>query len=427
MPTSNTLSADGLVRKGIRPRFRLSIDLPGSTAFRRSYPFRKHWVAIGILTAFDIVFLIPAVTTWRQASAGWAGFEDLFDLVGALFMSAWLLGWSIAPLLMTTLLLVMLFGREIVTARPGTLRIHFGLPVIGIAADYDVHRMRNLRHEEPAPKSGKSWRGPHLVFDYGANAIGFGSNVSRQDLSAIEHEIQLASGSSVRRGEATVAELEERWESEPEAEEATAEPEQQEAVGPPLGWTSPSTLALIVANLVPVAGAVFFGWNLGDVMVLYWAESAVIGFYNLCKLIKINRWTGILSGVLFIAHFGAFMAVHFLFIWGIFVKGLADSSGGDLTEVARLFVGLWPALLALFVSHGISFFKNFLGKREYVGRNVSKQMAEPYGRIALMHVVLIFGGGLTIIFGEPTPVLLVVIAGKIWFDVVAHIKQRGDV
>ena len=48
-----------------------------------------------------------------QAAGEWSRFDSLFDLVGALFLSAWLLGWSIAPLLMTAVLLLMLFGREV--------------------------------------------------------------------------------------------------------------------------------------------------------------------------------------------------------------------------------------------------------------------------------------------------------------------------
>ena len=43
-------------------------------------------------------------------------------------------------------------------------------------------------------------------------------------------------------------------------------------------------LALVVANLVPVAGMVFMGWELSDVMVLYWAESAIIGLFNIAKI-----------------------------------------------------------------------------------------------------------------------------------------------
>jgi hypothetical protein len=51
-------------------------------------------------------------------------------------------------------------------------------------------------------------------------------------------------------------------------------------------------------------------------------------------------------------------------------------------------------------------------------------MSEPYSRIIFMHLVLIFGGGVTMILGETTPVLLIVIALKIYFDIKAHLKQR---
>ena len=41
-----------------------------------------------------------------------------------------------------------------------------------------------------------------------------------------------------------------------------------------------------------------------------------------------------------------------------------------------------------------------------------------------MHLVLILGGGLTLILGESTPVLLLAIAAKIGIDVRAHLAQR---
>ena len=76
-----------MIRKGIRPGFKISHDLnqsPGS--WRRVLPFRRSWIAITVLAAMDIVFLIPAVTTFGQAAAEWSEFESLFDLVGALFL-----------------------------------------------------------------------------------------------------------------------------------------------------------------------------------------------------------------------------------------------------------------------------------------------------------------------------------------------------
>jgi hypothetical protein len=88
---------------------------------------------------------------------------------------------------------------------------------------------------------------------------------------------------------------------------------------------------------------------------------------------------------------------------------------------------LWPALAVLFASHALSFFTNFLGRKEYRSRTIQTQMSEPYKRIIFMHMVLIFGGGLTLVLGESTPVLMLAIAVKIWVDVREHLKQREPV
>jgi hypothetical protein len=42
--------------------------------------------------------------------------------------------------------------------------------------------------------------------------------------------------------------------------------------------------SLIVANLIPLAGVLFFGWSLFETMVVYWLENGVIGFFNLFKI-----------------------------------------------------------------------------------------------------------------------------------------------
>ncbi|MFC1689622.1 DUF6498-containing protein, partial [Pseudomonadota bacterium] len=152
-----------------------------------------------------------------------------------------------------------------------------------------------------------------------------------------------------------------------------------------------------------------------------------IGFFNVCKIAVIGRWFALAAGPFFLGHFGGFMAVHFLFIYMFFVKGpdAMDSADGDLAEVARLFLILWPALLALAISHSYSFFNNFLGRGEYKGRTVSGQMSEPYARIVFMHLVLIFGGGLSLVLGQTELVLIVVIAAKIFVDLKAHVREHS--
>lgn len=416
-----------MIRKGLKPRLKFGLDTPGEgETFRRVLPFRRSWVAIALLAAFDAAFIVPAVITFRQAISEWSNFDSLFDLVAAIFLSAWIIGWMIAPLVLTAILLLLISGRETLKAGPGKVEIFLGIPFVGVTSRYDVSKMRNLRFEQPPKKSGKAWRGPHVAFDYGANTIAFGSNIRSDEVAELRSQLELATGAKIRRGEAFEEETVEKWELAAETASplpiATAAP-----VNEPLSLTSPTTLVLIIANLVPVAGSVFLDWKLSDVMLLYWAESAVIGFFNVCKIIVIDRWAALFAGPFFAAHFGGFMAVHFLFIYSIFIEGMDEqgSSGGDLAEVALLFSSLWPALVALFLSHAYSFYANFLARGEYRGRTVKDQMSEPYSRIIFMQMVLIFGGGLTMMLGSPVPVLLIMIALKIFFDIKAHLKQHS--
>jgi len=418
-----------MIRKGLRPGFKFGPEssVKGEN-FRRVLPFRRSWPAIVVVAAMDAAFLFPAIYTFRQAVAEWSAYDSLFDLVGALFLTAWLMGWSLAPLILTAIVVMLLFGREVLKAGPGVVDIFLGVPFFGVTARYEATKIRNLRFETPPKKSGKSWRGPHLVFDYGANAVAFGSGVDTTAVAALRQELEAATGTVIRHGAAPDADTREAWEEVAKPDMVQPLPViDSGGAHAPLTLQSPTTLALIAANLVPLAGSAFFGWKLSDVMVLYWAESAVTGVFNICKIIVIGRWAGVFAGLFFAGHFGGFMAVHFLFIYTLFVEPTQTgvSSGGDLAQVARLFMALWPALLALFVSHAFSFFSNFIGRREYLVRTVRDQMSEPYGRIVFMHLVLIFGGGLSMILGNPAPVILIVIALKIFFDVKAHLKQHA--
>ncbi|MBT8055237.1 MAG: hypothetical protein KJN69_15175, partial [Gammaproteobacteria bacterium] len=135
-----------MIRIGLKPRIRLGLDIPENRGgFRREWRFRRSWIAIAVLAVLDAVFLGIAVMTFGEASGEWSRFDSLFDLVGAVFLSAWLLGWSMAPLLMTGILVLMLFGRETLKIRPGAVELTIGLPFVGLEATYDVSKMRNLR------------------------------------------------------------------------------------------------------------------------------------------------------------------------------------------------------------------------------------------------------------------------------------------
>lgn len=188
-----------------------------------------------------------------------------------------------------------------------------------------------------------------------------------------------------------------------------------------------SVIPLIIANIIPLFGVMFFNWSLFQILFLYWLESGVIGFYNVFKLIKINGLLNILLVPFFIVHFGGFMAGHLIFIFAFFAPELTHASffPQSKTFLPLLQTSIFP-IMTLFISHGISFFTNFIGKREYQHMNAGKQMQAPYKRIIIMHLTILFGGWLILLFKEPVLGLILLIAIKMIIDIRTHEKEHAS-
>lgn len=178
---------------------------------------------------------------------------------------------------------------------------------------------------------------------------------------------------------------------------------------------SKSALTLMLANLFPIVGVLALGWSVRSVLVLYWLENVTIWLFNIPKILmcegtKAHR---ISTAMFFFVHFGGFTLIHGLFVFQLF-KEPANHAGAAM----GVFYGF--SILSLFVSHLISFQTNFVGKKEYIGRDAQTQMFIPYGRVVVMHVVIIFGALMAQKYGSPLPALLLLIALKTTIDLVAH-------
>jgi len=51
----------------------------------------------------------------------------------------------------------------------------------------------------------------------------------------------------------------------------------------------PSTLILLGANLLPLAGVLFWSWDAFVLLMLYWLETAVIGFWTIVRVATAPR------------------------------------------------------------------------------------------------------------------------------------------
>lgn len=207
--------------------------------------------------------------------------------------------------------------------------------------------------------------------------------------------------------------------------------------------------ALLIANLIPVFGVIFFDWDARNVLLLYWLENLVIGAYTLLRMLATHKWRALGAAAFFSFHFSFFCGGHGMFVFAL--SGLGSEGMNDpldnfwpenddlafLIPLQMLFAILgWMLseapgmlglpLLAFIVSHGISAYTHHVVLREDDGRDVDAIMWDPYGRIFLLHIALLFGSFIIIFSGGGGiwPVLLLLIGFKTAFDVHQHRRSH---
>jgi hypothetical protein len=177
-------------------------------------------------------------------------------------------------------------------------------------------------------------------------------------------------------------------------------------------------LLILLSNLIPLYGIVFLGWNLAVLLILYWLESAVFGFYAVLKMLITPGGPKKLFLIpFFFLHFGGFMFGHLLAIV-TFLVDFFKVEGLDPNQLKFY-------LLAAFLSHGASFLINFVGKMEYQRSSVEKEALAPYLRIVLMQITIVIGAvlHLTLKF-DSNAILILLIMAKTSADLFSHLSQH---
>jgi hypothetical protein len=98
-----------------------------------------------------------------------------------------------------------------------------------------------------------------------------------------------------------------------------------------------SVIALILANLPPIMGVLFLGWQVFPILFLFWMENVIIGASNVLKMIICSPGDERQSAAkvfmipFFCVHYGIFTAVHGIFV--IFMFGMLGGfiKPGDFT------------------------------------------------------------------------------------------------
>ena len=152
----------------------------------------------------------------------------------------------------------------------------------------------------------------------------------------------------------------------------------------------------------------------------------------------------------FLIHYGIFWTVHGFFVLTVLPRfgGLSQTGCVEQTLPSGLPAGfptdqiplgvagcaspfgeivwsnVWLGAAALFLSHGASFFLNYIGKKEYLATSAMRQMFAPYSRVVMLHVTIIFGAFVIAFLGAPIGALLVLVIVKTLFDLNLHLREH---
>ena len=153
-----------------------------------------------------------------------------------------------------------------------------------------------------------------------------------------------------------------------------------------------SDISLIIANIVTIVYAYRFHWQIGDLLLVYWLQSIIIGIFQIIKIlgVKNSNAEGFIGddshprpttdkdkrqlALYFAVSYGLFHLAYFLFLFSSFrdLKGSLILGGVFL------------------LNHLFSFFINWR-KDSLRRQNLAYIFLQPYARIIPMHFFILFG------------------------------------
>lgn len=225
---------------------------------------------------------------------------------------------------------------------------------------------------------------------------------------------------------------------------------------------SASFVLLLAVNLLPIAGVWLGGWDAFVLLVLYWLETLVIGFWTMLQIAlepqrplyspdqdaEARKVLGPLHGPLTAVHLKAgglikacilsvhaaiFMSVHMMFLWVMFAGEWSARVTDARSFVDQLVIGtgVWLPLALLFAVRGVFTLLGLflpdlagrLGAAPDAGND--RTLRAFYARVVTMHITIIAGGWVIIMLGNQKA-LIAVVAIKIMIDMVLDPLMKSD-
>lgn len=209
-----------------------------------------------------------------------------------------------------------------------------------------------------------------------------------------------------------------------------------------IDWFEPfrrrDTWLLLAGNLLPLLGAFFLGWDASTLVVLYWLETAIVGFWLLIRLAATPKAEmlqvatlagdprqelgGIGLALFVLAHAGIFMAVHLFFLTGLIPGEWSRHLNSPLGFITDFVIpsGIWLPLAGLFVMRGLLTVSDLRS-----GAHPGHVVVGFYARIIVLQLVILISGMAALLVGSVAMLILLVIAKTLaeifWLVIADHV------
>lgn len=199
---------------------------------------------------------------------------------------------------------------------------------------------------------------------------------------------------------------------------------------------------IIIANLIPVFGVWFLGWNAIEAFTVYALETLIVGILTVLKLLiatlykrkdtwysneRTTQQGGIFFILFFIAHFGIFAAVQTTIFSQ--VAGITPPNSGPMHFFFHFWEYINEDIAWMLGGFVISYLARdlfpFILRGDYKTVSMMRLMFQPYGRVLIQQFTVILGS-MFLSFGLGKIFILVFALAKIAFEIFADFNRLLD-
>jgi hypothetical protein len=225
-------------------------------------------------------------------------------------------------------------------------------------------------------------------------------------------------------------------------------------------------ISIIISNLIPIIGIVYFDWKILNILLYFFIESIVIGFYLLVKVLLNNYYqiysenkeiknikesivyrlfirdkkvygykkiiivSNIFEIVIVSFFYYLYLYLHFIIIEfiisEIYYINLSNDIKGfwifiqDYSSTSQIII----PFIVLLISHGISLKMKYIKNQEYKSKNTMDFIELMVYRSLILQGIIILGAFITIIYKSNIVILVITIFTKTIVDLYTHTKEH---